>query len=71
MKTYRFFYHYRKQTGGMTVHFRGVCHPCNNVFCKVTTETKWNKTQPRLVIQGKSKGLTFVGEGDDLTIIIN
>jgi len=36
----------------MTVHYRGQCIPCKNVRCHVPTETKWNKQQPLLVIQG-------------------
>lgn len=51
-KKYRFFFHYRKQTGGMTVHFRGQCIPVHDVECRVKCETKRNKTQPYLVLQG-------------------
>ena len=52
---YRFFYHYRKQTKGMTVHFKGQCIPCKDVICEVPAETKWNKTQPNLVLRGYCK----------------
>jgi len=52
MKKYRFFYHYRKQTKQMTVHFRGQCIPTKNVECRAVCETKWNKIQPHLVLQG-------------------
>jgi len=55
VKKYRFFFHYRKSTGGMTVHFRNVCYPCINVVCNVPVETKRNKTQPKLVLQGFAK----------------
>lgn len=51
-KKHRFFYHYRRSSQGMTVHYRGQCIPCKNVRCHVPTETKWNKQQPLLVIQG-------------------
>lgn len=51
-KTYRFFFHYHRASGGMTVHFRGRCTSCKNVVCSVATESKWNKQQPRLVMQG-------------------
>jgi len=51
-KQYRFFYHYNKFTGGMTVHFRGECNITENVECRVPCETKYNKSQPRLVMRG-------------------
>lgn len=51
-KKYRFFYHYRKQTGGMTVHFKGQCIPVIDVECNVPCETKRNKVQPKLVLRG-------------------
>lgn len=52
MKQYRFFFHYRRSTGGMTVHFKNKCYACKNVVCNVPCETKYNKEQPRLVLQG-------------------
>lgn len=55
MKKYRFFYHYRRLTDGMTVHFKNKCLPCEDVKCLVPTETKRNKKQPRLVVQGFCK----------------
>ena len=36
----------------MSVHFRGQCIKVDDVVCKVPTETKWNKTQPNLVLRG-------------------
>lgn len=36
----------------MTVHFRGQCIPVHDVECRVKCETKRNKTQPHLVLQG-------------------
>lgn len=55
MKAYRFFYHYHRAYDTMSVHYRGQCMSCKNVVCKVATETKWNKQQPMLVIQGFAK----------------
>lgn len=52
MKKYRFFYHYRKSDKQMSVHFRNQCIPCEGVICKVECETKRNKIQPYLVMQG-------------------
>jgi hypothetical protein len=51
-KQYRFFYHYFKQKGVMSVHFRNKCYVTDKVYCWVPCETKWNKRQPRLVMQG-------------------
>jgi hypothetical protein len=36
----------------MSVHFKKQCIQCKNVICYAETESKWNKTQPQLVIQG-------------------
>ncbi len=36
----------------MSVHFKGQCHRTPNVVCAVETETKWNKTQPKLILRG-------------------
>lgn len=36
----------------MSVHFRNKCTQCKNVVCFPKTESKWNKIQPQLVIQG-------------------
>lgn len=51
-KKYRFYYHYYRQYKCMSVHYRGKCYKTDNVICNTKTETKWNKTQPNLVIQG-------------------
>jgi hypothetical protein len=51
-KTYRFFYHYFKQKGKMSVHFRNTCTVVDDIKCVVPCETKWNKRQPYLVMQG-------------------
>lgn len=67
MKQYRFFYHYNKANGKMTVHFRKQCHIVDNVACLVPAYTKWNKSQPRLVMQGFAQGV-FIR--DDKTAII-
>lgn len=51
-KSYRFFYHYYKQKKKMSVHFQGKCHVVDDVECKVSCETKWNRTQPNLIMRG-------------------
>jgi hypothetical protein len=51
-KTYRFFYHYFKQKKCLSVHFKKQCMQCQDIVCTAETESKWNKTQPQLVIQG-------------------
>lgn len=59
MKKYRFFYHYYKQKGKMSVHFKKSCTIVDNIECLVPCETKWNKTQPNLVMRGFAKNVTF------------
>jgi len=54
-KTYRFFYHYNKQNKKMTVHYRGICYLVKDIDCQVPCNSKWNKTQPNLVMQGFAK----------------
>lgn len=43
----------------MSVHFRGTCMKADNVVCRAASETKWNKTQPRLVMQGFANQVTL------------
>ena len=51
-KQYRFFYHYRRSDKMMSIHFRKQCIPVEDVDCRVPCETKRNKIQPYLVLQG-------------------
>jgi hypothetical protein len=60
MKKYRFFFHYRHQTKSMSIHYRGKCVPVKEVICNAPCETKWNKTQPVLVMQGYSSNVEFI-----------
>ncbi len=62
MKKYRFFYHFYKQKGKMSVHFRNSCVVVDNVHCVVPCETKWKKTQPKLVMQGWAKEVKIVND---------
>ena len=66
-KKYRFFYHYFKQKHCMSVHFRNKCIQCQKVICNPPTESKWNKIQPQLVIQGFASDIKLV---DDTIIIL-
>jgi len=54
-RKYRFFYHYFKQKKKMSVHFRGTCTVVDDIECLVPCETKWNRTQPNLVMRGFAK----------------
>lgn len=60
MKSYRFFYHFNKQTRKMTVHFKGTCIPVDDIQCMVPCETKWSTRQPYLVMQGWAKNVAIV-----------
>ena len=65
-KKYRFFYHYFKQKKCMSVHFKKQCMQCKDIVCYAPTQSKWNKTQPILVMQGYSSNVEFI---DDKVII--
>lgn len=56
-KKYRFFFHYRKQLKCLSIHFRGKCYQVEDILCDAPTESKWNKQQPLLVIQGFAEEL--------------
>jgi len=60
MKKYRFFYHYNKQQGKMSIHFKKTCSVVDDVICKVPCETKWNKIQPNLVMRGFAKEVVIL-----------
>lgn len=59
-KKYRFFYHFFKQKGKMSVHFKKSCTVVDDVICNVPCETKWKPTQPRLIMQGFAQDVKFV-----------
>jgi len=50
---WRFFYHYNKKARCMTVHFANACHLApSGLKCYVPAESKVNKRQPYIVMQG-------------------
>jgi hypothetical protein len=51
-KSYRFFFHYYKRFKCMSIHYKNQCLKADNVICSVPIETKWNKTQPNLIMRG-------------------
>lgn len=73
MKTYRFFLHYNKplsQQKGVhywSVHFRKKCYFTTQIECNVVTESKTNKTQPYVVMQGKCREILEI---EDKLIIV-
>lgn len=67
MREYRFFYHYNKPAKAMSVHFRKRCYIVNNIACFVPTYSKWNKGQPKVVMQGFAKKIIV---SNDKTAII-
>lgn len=66
-RTYRFFFHYYKQKGKMSVHFKKQCTVIKDIDCRVPVETKYNKTQPRLIMRGFCKEIII---DNDRAIII-
>lgn len=43
----------------MSIHFKKSCTVVDNIECLVPCETKWNKKQPQLVMQGFAKNVRF------------
>jgi|688.fasta_scaffold1532853_2 hypothetical protein len=62
----RFFFHFRKQTGELTLHWNKQCVSVKNIECNVPVETKWNNQQPRVVLRGFATEVEFL---DDKAII--
>lgn len=50
----------------MSIHFKKQCMIVSNVICSVPCETKWNKIQPNLVMQGFCKEINII---DDIAYI--
>ena len=67
MRKKRFFFHFRKSTGELTLHWNKQCIPVKNVIVNVPVETKWNSQQPKVVLRGWAKEITI--ENNTATII--
>ena len=69
MRKYRFFFHYNKPLSKSigehrwSVHFRGTCFSTEHIDCEVTTESKVNKQQPYVVMQGFANKLEVTDKG--------
>lgn len=50
----------------MSVHFKGMCYQVDYIECNVPCETKYNKRQPYLVMQGWAENVVI----DDCKAII-
>ena len=59
-KKRRFFYHYNKKNHKMTVHWQRMCMVVDDIECRVGCETKWNKTQPQLVMRGWANNVLLI-----------
>ena len=44
----------------MTVHFKKQCIVVKDVKCQVPCETKWNKTQPYLIMRGMATNVEII-----------
>jgi len=51
-KKYRFFFHYNKVNSNITFHYRGKCYFINDLRINTPLESKFNKIQPKFVMQG-------------------
>lgn len=63
---YSFYFHYNKPASKavgenrLSLHFKKTCHIVKSIYCKVDTETKNRKSQPRCVISGKAKNIEIL-----------
>lgn len=62
MKPKRFFFHFRKSTGDLTLHWKKQCIPIKDIVCNVPVETKWNKQQPLVVLQGFANNIEIIND---------
>ena len=73
MKSYRFWYHYNKPLSKrmgrptMTVHFKDSCINGHKIICHPSTETHERKAQPRMVVRGFAKTVTWETEKEPRT----
>ena len=44
----------------MSIHFRDQCMRAQDVVCNVPIESKWNKTQPNLVMRGYAEKVEII-----------
>lgn len=61
-RRYRFFYHYNKHTKRLTVHFKKSCIDVQDIVCRTESYSKWNKTQPNLVMRGFAESVTVFND---------
>lgn len=66
MKKYRFFFHYYKRYKCLSIHYKNQCMRAKDIVCNVPVESKWNKTQPHLVIRGFANSVEII---DDICYI--
>ena len=66
MKKKRFFFHFRKSTGELTLHWNNQCIPVKNIVCQVPLETKWNTSQPKVVLRGFAQTVEIDNERNAL-----
>lgn len=52
----------------MTVHWQRMCMVVDDIECRVGCETKWNKTQPQLVMRGWANNV-YIDENNKAIIV--
>lgn len=70
-KLLRFHYHYdRHGEGDMIIHINGRNRKVQHIECWVPCSTKWNKKQPKLVMEGLCSRVNIVSlDGEKVGII--
>lgn len=65
-KKYRFYFHYNKPLSKLknehywTVHYKKQCLTATEIQCNVITESKTNKLQPFVVMQGFAQSVEII-----------
>jgi len=59
---YRFFFHWVRQTGKWSVHFKKQCIHAEHLECNLPCETKIKKTQPYRVMQGYASNVEVIND---------
>lgn len=67
IKKFRVFFHYNKPLSKKegkhfwSVHFKKTCYTTEHIDCRIETESKINKIQPHVVMQGWAQDIDVFG----------
>lgn len=59
LKRYTFFFHYNRLNKKLAFHWKGKCHPVENIICFAPVKSEWRNRQPKLIMKGKANYVVF------------